>query len=70
MCGAIRPAGKFSVCYFRDGRLLAIDSVNRPGDHMIGRKLLTAGTAVSPAQAADESFDLKAALTPRPAVPA
>ena len=29
---------------------------------MTGRKLLAAGVAVSPAQAADEAFDLKAAL--------
>ncbi len=63
-------SGQFSVCYFQKGRLLAIDSVNRPGDHMAGRKLLTAGAAVSPAQAGDESIELKAALTPRPAAPA
>ena len=52
---AIRRTGRFSVFYFRDGRLLAINSVNRPGDHMTGRKLLAAGAAVSPAQAADEA---------------
>ena len=63
-------SGQFSVCYFQNGRLQAIDSVNRPGDHMAGRKLLTAGTVLSTAQAGDESIELKAALTPRPAVPA
>jgi len=57
--------GRFSVCYFKDGRLLAIDSVNRPGDHMVGRRLLGVGTTLTPAQAADESFDLKAALPAR-----
>jgi 3-phenylpropionate/trans-cinnamate dioxygenase ferredoxin reductase subunit len=50
------------VCYFKDGRLLAIDSVNRPGDHMVGRRLLSTGSTLTPAQAADEGFDLKAAL--------
>ncbi|MGD9507863.1 MAG: NAD(P)/FAD-dependent oxidoreductase [Geminicoccaceae bacterium] len=55
-------SGRFSVLYFRDGRLLAIDSVNRAADHMAGRKLLGAGTALTPEQAADESYDLKAAV--------
>jgi 3-phenylpropionate/trans-cinnamate dioxygenase ferredoxin reductase component len=59
-------AGRFSVCYFRAGRLLAIDSVNRPGDHMSGRKLLAAGAALTPAQAADEGFELKSALAGDP----
>ena len=54
--------GRFSVFYFREGSLIAIDSVNRPSDHMTGRKLIPAGVAVSPTQAADETFDLKAAL--------
>jgi len=63
-------SGQFSVCYFQNGRLQAIDSVNRPGDHMTGRKLLAAGTALTPAQAADESVELKAALTPPMAAPA
>ncbi len=50
---------KFSVFYFREGRLIAVDSVNRPGDHMLARRLLAARTPVTPAQAADESIDLK-----------
>lgn len=57
------PAGgHFSVFYFKAGRLTAIDSINRPGEHMVGRKLLTAGTALTPEQAADEGFDLKRGL--------
>jgi 3-phenylpropionate/trans-cinnamate dioxygenase ferredoxin reductase subunit len=51
---------KFSLFYFRDGRLAAVDSVNRPGDHLAGRKLIGAGTAITPEQAADPSVDLKA----------
>ena len=50
---------KFSVFYFKQGRLLAVDSVNRFGDHIAARKMLTAGTALTPVQAADETFDLK-----------
>jgi 3-phenylpropionate/trans-cinnamate dioxygenase ferredoxin reductase component len=53
---------KFSVFYFRDGRLAAVDSINRPADHMAGRKLIGAGTEITPEQAADTSVDLKALL--------
>jgi 3-phenylpropionate/trans-cinnamate dioxygenase ferredoxin reductase subunit len=51
---------KFSVFYFKDGRLAAIDSVNRPGDHLAGRKLIAGGVALTPEQAADASVDIKA----------
>ena len=52
-------AGKFSMFYFKQGRLLAVDSVNRPGDHVTARKMLAAGTRLTPEQAADETIDLK-----------
>ena len=50
---------KFSMFYFRQGRLLAVDSVNRFADHVAARKMLAAGTPVTPEQAADETVDLK-----------
>ncbi|MBZ5605312.1 MAG: FAD-dependent oxidoreductase [Acidobacteriia bacterium] len=49
---------KFSVFYFRGGKLIAIDSISRPADHMMARKLLAAGVEVSAEQAADENFAL------------
>lgn len=49
---------KFSVFYFRNARLIAVDSINRPGEHLTARKLLAAGAALTPEQAADESSDL------------
>ncbi len=52
-------AKKFSVFYFKNHRLIAVDSINRPADHMAARKLLAANTLLTPDQAADESFDLK-----------
>jgi 3-phenylpropionate/trans-cinnamate dioxygenase ferredoxin reductase subunit len=55
-------SGKFSVCYFREEQLVAIDSVNRPADHMAGRKLLANATRLTPEQAADLAIDLKAAV--------
>jgi 3-phenylpropionate/trans-cinnamate dioxygenase ferredoxin reductase subunit len=54
-------SGKFSVCYFRDGRFIAMDSLSRPGDHLAARKLLAGEIPLTPEQAADLSFDLKAA---------
>jgi len=53
---------KFSVFYFRGERLCAVDSVNRPADHLAARKLIGARTALNPDQAMDEDFDLKTAL--------
>ncbi len=54
-----RESQKLSVFYFKANKLLAIDSINRPADHMFGRKILAAGVPVSPQQAADESVDLR-----------
>jgi 3-phenylpropionate/trans-cinnamate dioxygenase ferredoxin reductase component len=53
---------KFSIFYLRGDRILAIDSVNRPGDNVLGRKLLAIDHAVSDAQIADLAFDLRALL--------
>ncbi|MGH9559325.1 MAG: NAD(P)/FAD-dependent oxidoreductase [Bryobacteraceae bacterium] len=53
---------KFSVFYFRQGKLIAVDSINRPADHIAARKLLATGAPITPEQAADRSFDLKSAM--------
>jgi 3-phenylpropionate/trans-cinnamate dioxygenase ferredoxin reductase subunit len=52
----------FSVFCFRGDTLLGIESVNRGAEHMFGRRLLAAGESVTPDEAADLSFDLKARL--------
>jgi len=52
-------SGKLSIFYFKGERLIAIDSINRPLDHMMGRKLISANVPLTPEQAADESFDLR-----------
>jgi 3-phenylpropionate/trans-cinnamate dioxygenase ferredoxin reductase subunit len=54
--------GRFSICYLHGGRLTAMDSINRPADHMLARKLIAARAALAPEQAADPSFDLKSCL--------
>lgn len=56
-------SGAFSVFCFAGDRLLAVESVNMPGDHMAGRRLLAAGAAITPAQAADTGVELKALLS-------
>jgi len=54
--------GKFSVFYFRLGRLIGIDSINRPQDHMLGRKLLDRGLSPTQQQVTDEAFALNSLL--------
>lgn len=57
------PSGKaFSVFYLDGDRLVAADSINRPVDHMVARKLIAARKAVSPAALADPETDLKSLL--------
>lgn len=55
-------SGAFSVFCFKDDRLLAVESVNQPADHMAGRRLLATGAAITPAQAGDTGLPLKALL--------
>jgi len=60
-------ADEFSVFCYRGGTLLGIESVNRPADHACARRLLAAGRQIAPEQAADDSFDLRAAAMTRAA---
>ena len=57
--------GEYSAFCYAGDRLLGIESVNKPADHAFARRLLAAGRAVTPAQAADLSFDLRAAAAAR-----
>jgi 3-phenylpropionate/trans-cinnamate dioxygenase ferredoxin reductase subunit len=57
------PANKaFSAFCYKGDKLLGIESINRAGDHMFGRRLQAMDRSITPEQAADESFDLKSAL--------
>ena len=55
--------GGFSVFCFSAGKLVGVESVNRPLDHVLARKLLAQGRDLAPVQAADPSFDLRSAGT-------
>lgn len=53
-------ARQLTVLCFRAGRLIAVESCNRPADHMAARKVLSRTPQLTPAQAAEPGFDLKA----------
>ena len=55
--------GRFSVLFFRNGKLSACHAVNRPADYMSCRKILENNIPLSAEQAASMTFDL-AALVP------
>jgi 3-phenylpropionate/trans-cinnamate dioxygenase ferredoxin reductase subunit len=55
------PADRnFSVFCFRGGRLIGVESVNRTPDHVVARRLLAGEPGLSPEQAADGNYDLRA----------
>ena len=53
-------AGAVSVFRFRGDRLTAVESVNRPQDHMAARRVLARGASLTRQEAGDTGFDLKA----------
>ena len=57
-------SGRFSVFHYAHDKLVAIDSVNQPVDHMMARKLLEAGITPAKHQVADIHTNLKTLLVP------
>lgn len=53
---------KCSVFLFRGPELVCVETLNRPADHMLARRLLANRVAVTRQQAADATFDLKSLL--------
>ncbi len=53
-------SGHFSVFCFRADRLIGVESVNQTADHVVARRLLAGDPGLTPEQAADESYDLRA----------
>ncbi len=56
--GVPGPDG-FSVFYWSGERVIAVDSINKPAEHMAARKLIAAGGKCAREQLADTSLDLK-----------
>ncbi|WP_439031027.1 NAD(P)/FAD-dependent oxidoreductase [Gordonia terrae] len=54
--------GKFSVFRYREDRLCAVESVNRPADHVNARRMLSARLSPDPLRVADPAVDLRAHL--------
>lgn len=51
--------GRFSVLCFDDERLVGVESVNSPADHMAARKILSSGLLLTRQHARDPQFHLK-----------
>src|SRR5262249_24612697 len=49
---------KFSAFYYRAGHLVAVDSINRPADHVAARRLLDKRLSPAKSEVADESIPL------------
>ena len=54
-------AERFSVLYYRDGRMLAVHAVNSPRDYLAVRRALAAGQEIPPEAAADPDTPLRPA---------
>lgn len=52
-------AHAFTAYYLKEGTLIAADSVNRPAEFMLARKLIPAGARIDAAQLADTTLELK-----------
>lgn len=55
-------AERFSVFCYAQRRLVAVESINAPADHMQARQLLKAGASPLPDDAANPEFNLRGAL--------
>jgi 3-phenylpropionate/trans-cinnamate dioxygenase ferredoxin reductase component len=50
----------FSTFGFRDGSLVVVESVNRAGDHAAAKRIIGTGKTLTPEDAANPAFDLRA----------
>lgn len=61
---------KFTVLYYRSGRLIAADCINQPAEFLAIKQALTKGYTISPERAADTGVPLKQSVTDPAAVAA
>jgi 3-phenylpropionate/trans-cinnamate dioxygenase ferredoxin reductase subunit len=52
-------ARKFAVFHLRNGAVAAVEAVNAAPEYLVGRKLIAAGTTVSPERLADTAIPMK-----------
>lgn len=65
-CGDL-DSGKASVLGFDSGRLVCVESLGAPADHLAARRLLTGASGLTPDRAAEPDFSLKAFAKTLPA---
>ncbi|MBO0869347.1 MAG: FAD-dependent oxidoreductase [Micromonosporaceae bacterium] len=53
---------RFSVLYYRDGRLVAADAINQPADYIAVRRALAQGATIDPDRAGDPAVPLKSLI--------
>lgn len=53
----------FAAFYMQEGRLIAVDAVNRPAEYLGGKALIQKGASPDPAKLADPTVPMKALLT-------
>ena len=53
---------KFSVVYFREGKVIALDCVNAMKDYVQGKMLIASGQAIDPEKVARAEVELKSLL--------
>ena len=51
--------GSFSCAYLRDGKLIAIDSINSPRDFMMSKPLIKDACRIDPAMLKDTSLTMR-----------
>ncbi|GIX30559.1 MAG: putative ferredoxin reductase [Porticoccaceae bacterium] len=60
--GDIERGRSFAAFYLKEGKLLAVDAVNRPQEFMLGKRLIAEGVEVDPSLLRQENFALKGLL--------
>jgi 3-phenylpropionate/trans-cinnamate dioxygenase ferredoxin reductase subunit len=61
--GDIVQSRSFAVFYFKQGKLIAADCVNRPQEFMLSKKIITTGIEIKPERLIDESVPVKSLLS-------
>ncbi len=56
--GSLEEGRSFAAFYYKDGKLLACDAVNRPKEFMLVKKTLSEGKSIDAERAVDESIDV------------
>ncbi len=60
--GTMKTGRKFSAFYLKNGHVIAVDAINSPQDFMLGKRMITGGSATDAAMLADENVPLKQLL--------